>query len=153
MTAQVARVLRRVGVDVYARRRRQLARRAYRENQREFTRQLAASRWRAQFPLGREIPCLFDRDANAGEARGDYFHQDLLVARMINDAKPVRHVDVGSRVDGFVAHVAAFRTIEVVDIRPLSTSAEGIVFRQRDITARDASWDECCDSLSCLHAL
>jgi len=32
--------------------------------------------------------------------------QDLLVARWIFDAKPQRHVDIGSRVDGFIAHVA-----------------------------------------------
>jgi len=29
-------------------------------------------------------------------------------------------VDIGSRVDGFVAHVASFREIEVFDVRPIS---------------------------------
>jgi hypothetical protein len=56
---------------------------------------------------------------NAGVAKGHYFHQDLLVAKYIFEAKPERHIDVGSRVDGFVAHVASFREIEVLDVRPL----------------------------------
>ena len=29
---------------------------------------------------------------------------------------PPRHIDIGSRVDGFVAHVAAFRKIEAVGV-------------------------------------
>ena len=40
---------------------------------------------------------------------------------MIYAARPEKHVDVGSRVDGFVAHVASFREIEVFDVRPIAT--------------------------------
>ncbi len=105
------------------------------------------------FPFGKNVPCLADRWEEAGVASGQYFHQDLLVARWIHDARPTRHVDVASRVDGFVAHVASFRDIEVLDIRPIKTSALGITFHQRNITEPDATWDQSCDSLSCLHAL
>jgi hypothetical protein len=42
-------------------------------------------------------------------------------------------VDIGSRVDGFVAHVASFREIEVFDVRPISTAVPGVVFRQADL--------------------
>ncbi|MCP6151398.1 hypothetical protein NL425_26980, partial [Klebsiella pneumoniae] len=69
----------------------------------------------------------------AGDAARHYFHQDLHVARRIFALAPARHVDVGSRIDGFVAHVAAFRAIEVVDIRPLSTTARNIVFLTADL--------------------
>jgi hypothetical protein len=148
-----ARALQPLGIDPYAIRRTRQARRTYAANREEFQRLLPSSQSASQFTFGRDLPCLSDRDEPAGEARGDYFHQDLLVARWVHDAKPVRHVDVGSRVDGFVAHVAAFRAIEVLDLRPLSTNAEGITFHQRDITRADDAWDECCDSLSCLHAL
>src|SRR6266581_3615141 len=48
------------------------------------------------------LPCLHDWDEDAGAAGSEYFWQDLLVARWIFEAKPERHVDVGSRVDGFV---------------------------------------------------
>jgi len=96
---------------------------------------------------------LEERHAKSGIAGGHYFHQDLLVAKRILRAKPVRHVDVGSRVDGFVAHVATFRPIEVFDIRPLRYTVPNITFRRCDITNRNLGISAYCDSLSCLHAL
>jgi len=42
----------------------------------------------------------------------------------------MKHVDIGSRVDGFVAHVASFRDVEVFDIRDLSNSIQNIKFRR-----------------------
>jgi hypothetical protein len=103
--------------------------------------------------MGDPWPCLGDRFDTGGVAAGQYFHQDLLVAQWIFEASPERHVDVGSRVDGFVAHVASFRSIEVLDLRPVATSARSIGFHQRDIMQEDPAWDECCDSLSCLHTI
>jgi hypothetical protein len=80
--------------------------------------------------------------------------QDLLVARWIFEANPQKHVDVGSRVDGFVAHVASFRNIEVFDIRPISTQIPGVVCKQADLMRRiDRELRGYCDSLSCLHAI
>jgi SAM-dependent methyltransferase len=100
------------------------------------------------------FPILDDYAEQAGTARGHYFHQDLLVATLIHDAAPVRHIDVGSRIDGFVAHVAAFRTIEVIDIRPLAIAGhDRIRFIQGNLMQLDPALHECCDSLSCLHAL
>lgn len=101
-------------------------------------------------------PCLHDRYEEGGTTRSEYFWQDLLVARWICGAKPSRHVDVGSRVDGFVAHVASFRDIEVFDVRPISSHIPGVVFRQADLMCCDSLPDAdggYCDSLSCLHAL
>lgn len=98
------------------------------------------------------MPILADYADQAGEARGHYFHQDLLVATFIHAAAPRRHIDVGSRIDGFVAHVAAFRTIEVMDIRPLAVDHERIAYLQQDLmVAEDIG--PITDSLSCLHAL
>lgn len=105
------------------------------------------------FPLGKPYPCLTDRFEESGVAVGAYFHQDLYVAQLIQRANPRRHIDVGSRVDGFVAHVASFREIEVFDIRQLRTSAANIIFRQRDIMQERPDLDACTDSLSCLHTL
>ncbi len=56
-------------------------------------------------------PCLHDWHEEGGATKSEYFWQDLLVARWVFDDKPQRHVDVGSRVDGFVVHVASFREI------------------------------------------
>lgn len=105
------------------------------------------------FWLRFSMPCLKDRYEDSGSARGHYFHQDLLVARRIFARKPERHMDVGSRVDGFVAHVAAFREIEVFDIRPLSVAVPGVRFRQMDLMNPSEAFAACCDSLSCLHAI
>jgi len=105
------------------------------------------------FPFGRFYPCLDDRDTDSGAASGHYFHQDLLVAGRIFENKPERHVDIGSRIDGFVAHVAVFREIEVFDIRPLNISIPNIVFKQADIMATDFDIQDYCDSISSLHAI
>ena len=98
-------------------------------------------------------PCLHDRYAEGGTTDNEYFWQDLVVARMVFAARPARHVDVGSRVDGFVAHVASFREIEVFDVRPITSTIPGVVFRQADLMQPLESMTRYCDSLSCLHAL
>jgi len=99
------------------------------------------------------FPCLHEADEQSGSASGHYFHQDLLVARKIFAANPRRHVDVGSRIDGFVAHVASFREIEVLDVRPQSGNIANIRFRQVDVMQLPSDMTASCDSLSCLHAL
>lgn len=99
------------------------------------------------------LPCLLDRHSEGGDARGEYFWQDLHIARKIYSAHPQRHVDIGSRVDGFAAHVASFRSIEVFDIRPLSIPVPGMLFKQVDVLSMGEEFSGYCDSLSCLHAL
>ena len=99
------------------------------------------------------VPCLHDWNEEGGETKNEYFWQDLIVARKIFDAKPDRHVDIASRVDGFVAHVASFREIEVFDIRPITTKIPGVLFKQADLMQSSDYFTNYCDSLSCLHSL
>jgi SAM-dependent methyltransferase len=99
------------------------------------------------------MPCLPDRYEEGGATKLEYFWQDLHVARMIFDAKPVKHVDIGSRLDGFVAHVASFRDIEIFDVRPITAQIPGITVRQADLMNPLEGMSGYCDSLSCLHAL
>jgi len=106
-----------------------------------------------RYKLKFNSPCPHDKYAPGGAGSGHYFHQDLLVARRIFQRKPIKHVDVGSRVDGFVAHVASFRTIEVFDIRPQSAPISNIVFKQVDFMHPKIELTAYCDSLSSLHAL
>jgi hypothetical protein len=99
-------------------------------------------------------PILSDWDDQAGAANGHYFHQDLLVASLIYIRKPIRHIDVGSRIDGFVAHVAAFRKIEIMDVRDLNnTGHENITFIKTDLMDENSVKDNITDSISCLHAI
>jgi hypothetical protein len=72
------------------------------------------------FPFGKTYPVLTQRFSESGCIDAHYFYQDLLIAKRVFLNAPSLHVDVGSSIDGFVAHVASFRPIEVVDIRPLS---------------------------------
>ncbi len=102
--------------------------------------------------LGRLYPCLSDHDQAAGGVSGHYFHQDLYIAKQIYEHRPPRHVDVGSRIDGFIAHLLVFRQVEVVDIRPLSSSTPGLMFRQGDATSMSPYRDGELPSVSCLHA-
>lgn len=107
-----------------------------------------------KFEFGHFYPCLEDRFAPSGLAEGHYFHQDLLVASRIFTAQPQRHIDVASRIDGFVAHVASFRRIFVVDIRPLTSNIRNVEFVQADLMGKiPIDLIGSCDSLSCLHAL
>lgn len=99
------------------------------------------------------VPCLHDWHEEGGTAGGEYFFQDLFVAQQIFKAAPHKHVDIGSRIDGFAAHVASFREIEVFDIRPVRSTVAGIVFRQADLMNDESIPENYCDSLSCLHAL
>lgn len=98
-------------------------------------------------------PCLFDRFDSGGVASGHYFHQDLLVAQLIHQRQPETHIDVGSRIDGFVAHLATFRKVKVLDIRPVVSKVPNIEFFQHDIMVDQERWHASTDSLSCLHAL
>jgi hypothetical protein len=98
-------------------------------------------------------PCLSDWVESAGVAQGHYFHQDLLVAQEIFRRNPTKHCDIGSRIDGFVAHVATYREIEVFDIRNVKSNANGIRFNKLDVTDIPALPKSYCDSLSSLHVL
>jgi len=101
-------------------------------------------------------PCLGDHVSSMGAHSNEYFWQDLLVAQQIFESNPQKHVDIGSRLDGFIAHVASFREVEIFDIRPLNVSIPNVIFKQSDIMDIDSFTPDmfsCCDSLSCLHAL
>lgn len=102
--------------------------------------------------IDRNYMILSDYFDAAGTAKGHYFHQDLLVARLIYEHNPKRHIDIASRVDGFVAHVASFREVEVLDVRNLKKSVhQNIKFRQADLMYPQNLGTT--DSLSCLHAI
>ena len=107
----------------------------------------------AEWKIEPNYPCLTDFYDQSGTARGHYFFQDLLVAQKIFTKQPRKHLDFGSRIDGFVAHVASFRELEVLDFRELSTLIPNVRFRRCDLLDLPTEFSECCDSLSCLHVL
>lgn len=105
------------------------------------------------FIFGNPYLISYNKEEEAGQFMPHYFLQDIIVAQKIFKANPIKHVDIGSRIDGFVTHVAAYREIEIFDIRPLSVKIENISFIQGDLTGDISSYHNYTDSLSCLHAL
>ena len=95
---------------------------------------------------------LGDYNESAGTGKGHYFHQDLKVANEIFLNQPSKHLDIGSRIDGFVAHVASFMKITVGDVRPLEIKNHpNINFINLDMMASQKI--DRFPSVSCLHAL
>ncbi len=99
------------------------------------------------------MPCLHDWWEPAGALKNEYFWQDLFVAKLIYIENPIKHIDIGSRIDGFVAHLATFREVEVFDVRPLYITIPGIDFKQADLMNAAKLPSSYCDSISCLHAI
>jgi hypothetical protein len=104
-----------------------------------------------RFRASDAFPILTDMDAGAGIAGGHYFHQDLWAARKIFQRSPEQHFDIGSRVDGFVAHLLVFMPITVVDIRPIESNIKGLTFLQDDAAELANLPDDSVHSLSTLH--
>jgi SAM-dependent methyltransferase len=96
-------------------------------------------------------PILGDFQQQAGSC-GEYFLQDLWASRLIFKEHPREHVDIGSRIDGFVAHVLTFMPVTVIDIRPLSSAIPGLTSRQEDATELAGIADNTVESISSLSA-
>jgi Caenorhabditis protein of unknown function, DUF268 len=97
-------------------------------------------------------PILGNRRASAGTASGIYFNQDIWAAKKIFARRPASHIDIGSRIDGFVAHVLCFMPIVVIDIRPIHSQVQGLTFIQEDATELREIASNSVDSMSSLHA-
>lgn len=97
---------------------------------------------------------LTDKFRNAGSI-GDYFWQDIWAAKKVFQEKDVRNsfrcYDIGSRLDGFIAHLLAGGIeVTMIDIRPLPYHVPGLNFIQADATSMKGIKDE---SIECLTAL
>jgi SAM-dependent methyltransferase len=122
----------------------------YRKDYKQFVK---LSKSNNDFLISDNYPCINDKFESSGIGGGHYFHQDIYIAKEIYKAQPLKHVDVGSRVDGFIAHIAVFRKVEVFDIRPLNCNVENIAFKQVDLMVDNTQYVNYCDSISCLHTL
>jgi hypothetical protein len=110
--------------------------------------------WRNQHqPNTQTLPSLHDRRDNAGASDGHYFWQDLITARWIFLNSPGNHLDVGSRIDGFVAHLLSFRQIDVLDIRNVESTIPNLRFIQGDAMKNLEDLNGSYESVSSLHAI
>ena len=103
----------------------------------------------------RIVPSLHDKYLSNGDYEHEYFWQDLFMAQRIFADKPTTHLDIGSRIDGFIANVASFRAVSVLDIREQIVNIPNVTFKQADLM--DASslenYTGKYESISCLHTI
>jgi SAM-dependent methyltransferase len=93
-----------------------------------------------------------DRFGKAAATASHYFWQDLWAADYIYRLGIRQHVDVASRVDGFVAHLLPFCEVTYIDLRPLPAVWPTLRFMQGSILALPFP-DASLSSMSCLHVL
>jgi len=105
------------------------------------------------FEISKLYPIYNDRHAQGGVMNGAYFHQDLYVARKIFESNPINHLDIGSRTDGFIAHVASFRKIEIIDIRDINSKVKNINFRKADLMQLPEDLVDSFNSISSLNVI
>jgi len=103
--------------------------------------------------LRNTFPCLIDRYENAGSLPRHYFWQDLWGARKVFRSGVKHHYDIGSRLDGFIAHCLPFCEIVMMDIRPLPIQIPNLQFQLTNCMDMNQIPDDSISSLSCLHAI
>ena len=124
----------------------------YEEDKAEYTRQRGGD---TQFPIRAEDQWVFLNDClSASGNTDDYFFQDMWAAREIYRSNVKNVYDIGSRVDGYIAHLLSMEVhVTLLDIRPLPGKIEGIDFIQADAMNLNNIPDDSIETLSSLCAI
>lgn len=107
-----------------------------------------------KFPLkiGNIYPQLYDRYDAAEHLTKHYFYQDIWAAQKVFQLKAKIHYDIGSRIDGFIAHCAVFCKVVCLDIRPMSAQLRNVAFMKVDASNMTAIESGTISSVSALHS-
>ena len=98
-------------------------------------------------------PIIKDKFDSAGTVN-NYFWQDLWAARLIHRSGVKNHFDIGSRIDGFIAHLLAMDIeVTIIDIREFPEKVEHLHTLLDDATSLRQVEDESIDSMSALCSL
>lgn len=98
-------------------------------------------------------PVIQEKYAMAGNL-GNYFWQDLWAARMIVQSGVKEHFDIGSRLDGFIAHLlAAGIDVTMIDVRKFPAEVKGLYTIVDDATTLHQIPDGSIESMSALCSL
>ena len=73
------------------------------------------------------FPILSDREKLRG-CRRTLFPSGPMGCEENRERMPQKHIDIGSRIDGFITHLLVFMPVTVVDIRPLKSTVDGLTF-------------------------
>jgi hypothetical protein len=98
-------------------------------------------------------PVIADKYADAGTV-GNYFWQDLWAARLIIESGKKVHFDIGSRLDGFIAHLLAAKIdVTMIDVREFPVEIAGLHTIVDDATSLHQIADNSIESMSALCSL
>jgi ubiquinone/menaquinone biosynthesis C-methylase UbiE len=98
-------------------------------------------------------PYLNDRKSSAGSFMHEYFIQDVFAAQLVHRLNPQKIVDVGSRIDGYIAHLITSREVELIDIRPMDSVIKNLKFLQMNFSDYESVKENYTDFVSCLHSI
>lgn len=94
-----------------------------------------------------------EKECEAGEPGTHYFAQDIWGARKIYENNPLNHYDIGSSLNGFIAHLLVFRKVNYIDVRPLKRAIPGLQYLYGDAMNLKNIESDSIDSLSSFHAM
>jgi hypothetical protein len=97
-------------------------------------------------------PCLGDAQASSQGGGGHYFYQDVWALRRLASTPHELHVDIGSRIDGFVGQATALKRVIFVDIRPVRLGMPHLMVVGGDVLSLPFR-DRSVRSLSCLNVI
>lgn len=98
-------------------------------------------------------PIATDKYTPAG-TMGDYFRQDLWAARLVYRSGVKKHFDIGSCIDGFIAHLLSMDIdVTLIDVRKFPGEAENLHTIVDDATHLKQIPDESIESMSALCSL
>lgn len=110
---------------------------------------------RESFKVNEKVlwPIINEKFEDAGIIQ-NYFWQDLWAAKLIFNNRPKVHYDIGSRLDGFIAHILAMNIpVKMIDIRPFPLEIDGLETIVDDATYLSEFEDNSIKSLSALCSL
>jgi len=107
---------------------------------------------REKIPLKDLHPCLRENNSESQSGKGHYFYQDIWALQKVALHKPRKHVDIGSRIDGFAGQCSALCTVEFLDIRPVDLGLPNFSMTRGDILSLPYG-DDSIVSLSSLHVI
>ena len=99
------------------------------------------------------LPFLLDKYYEAGWVQG-YFWMDLWAAKLIYKSGVKKHFDIGSRFDGFIAHLLAMDIkVAMIDIRAFPYKIDNLETIIADATELVQIEDNSIESMSALHSI
>lgn len=97
-------------------------------------------------------PCLHDKNSQSQSGKGEYFYQDVWAVREIVKSGVKKHIDIGSRIDGFAAFLSCFINVDYIDIRKPECKLKN--FNEIEGSILSLPYDDSAiESLSSLHVL